>query len=258
MDGVLRGRRTPRILQRIERPEIVVVSLILAALAAVGWVTSGVWLAVAVALQLAVGGAGAVRLIGPAKPGLGLGRYATPAVAAISITLAGRVIPPGAALLLTPVAAVLLWSVLVLEMRAAYGLAGRTMLELAEVGVLFLAATGIWHLFDSDAWPPPLVLIGLVCFVLALRSAEGRGRGGVQGVGVSLLHTLAVAQVGAALVLLDLPGVASPALIALTFYAWGGAAEAVGEGRSGRSVAVEFGALAVLGLVMALLLHGLT
>ena len=44
------------------------------------------------------------------------------------------------------------------------------------------------------------------------------------------------------------------ALIALAFHAWSGAAEALEEGSSARAVAVEFGALAVLGVVVALLL----
>jgi hypothetical protein len=46
------------------------------------------------------------------------------------------------------------------------------------------------------------------------------------------------------------------AIVALGFHAWAGAAEALDEGSSPRSVILEFGALAVLGLVVALLLHG--
>ena len=43
--------------------------------------------------------------------------------------------------------------------------------------------------------------------------------------------------------------------MALAFHAWSGAAEALEDGAEGRSVAVEFGSLAVLGIVVAVLLH---
>lgn len=255
MDGMLRGRRAQRLLQRIDRPEVVGLSLVLAVLAAIGWVTGGTWLAVAVGAQLALGGAGAVRLIGPARPELGLARYVTPAITAVSLTLAGRLLAPGTAVLLTPLAAVLIWAVLWLEMRTAVGLGAHTTLDLALVGIVFLAAAGIWRLFGQATWPPPLALIGLVGFVLAIRAAEARGRTGLRALGLALLHALAVVQVGAALVLLALPGVAAPAVVALSFYVWGGAVEGLDEARTGRSVALEFGALALLGLLMALLLH---
>jgi hypothetical protein len=45
------------------------------------------------------------------------------------------------------------------------------------------------------------------------------------------------------------------ALMALAFYAWGGAVDALESGDSGRGVAVEFGPLLLLGLVIGLLLH---
>jgi len=52
-----------------------------------------------------------------------------------------------------------------------------------------------------------------------------------------------------------LPGVVGPAIIALAFYVWGGAADALQNGASSRSVIIEFGSLALLGLLVALLLH---
>ena len=55
-------------------------------------------------------------------------------------------------------------------------------------------------------------------------------------------------------VLLDLSVVATSALIALTFYTWAGAADALGQGATGRSVAAEFGSLMLIGLVVGLIL----
>ncbi len=255
MDGMLGGQRANRVLQRIDRPEVVGLSVLLGVLCAVGWLVSPFWLAVTIAGQLVIAGLGAVRLIGPARPGLGFARYATPAMAAVALTLFGRIIPPGTSLLLAPLAAVLIWSVLWLELRAARGVGARTMLDVALVGIVFLAAAGIWHLFGDQTWPPPLALVLLLAFVLAVRAAEGRGSTGLRAVGEALLHVLAVGQLGAALVLLDLPGVVAPAVVAVSFHAWGGAIEALQEGASLRSVALEFGTLAVLGVVVAFLLH---
>ena len=257
MEGILRGRRASRVLQRIDRPEVIGLSIALAVLCAVGGLVTPFWLAVVVAAALALAGVGAVRLIGPARPGLGFARYATTAMAAVSLVLFGRLIPPGAALLLTPIAAVLIWSVLWLELRVARGVAARTMLDLALVGIVFLTAAGVWHVFGTHAWPPPLALVLVVAFVLAVRAAEARGVGGIEAIGQAVIHVLAVGQAGAAVVLLQLPGVAAPAVVALTFYAWGGAVEAIEDGSSLRSVALEFGAIAVLGLLVAFLLHQL-
>lgn len=257
MDGMLRGTRATRVLQRIDRPELIGLSIVLALLAAVGWLGSPFWLAVAVGLELALGGVGAVRLIGPARPGLGFARYATPAMAAVSLTLFGRLVSPGTALLFTPLAAVLLWSIYWLELRVANGAAARTMLDLALVGIVFLATAGTWRIFGVGGWPPSLVVVLVIAFVLAVRGAEARGSSGIVAVGEALLQVLAVAQAGTAVVLLELPGVAAPALVALAFYAWSGAVDAIQEGASLRSVALEFGAMAILGLVVALLLHQL-
>jgi hypothetical protein len=257
MEGMLRGRRATRVLQRIDRPEVIGLSVVLAVLCAVGGLVTPFWLAVVVAAQLALGGAGAVRLIGPARPGLGFARYATTAMAAVSLVLFGRLIPPGAGLLLTPLAAVLIWSVLWLELRFARGVAARTMLDLALVGIVFLTAAGIWHVFGTDTWPPPLALVLVVVLVLGVRAAEARGVSGIEAIGQALLHVLAVGQAGAAVALLQLPGVAGPAVVALAFYAWGGAVEAREEGASLRSVALEFGAIALLGVIVAFLLDQL-
>ncbi len=249
------GKRANQVLQRIDRPEAIGLAVVLAALVAIGWFVAPFWLAVMVAAQLAIAGLGGVHLIGAARPGMGFARYATLAIAAVALTLFGRLLPGGVALLLIPVVAVLLWSVLSLELRAARGVGARTMLDLALVGILFAGASGIWHLFGENAWPPPLVPVLLLAFVVALRSAEARGWGGIEAVGQAALHVLAVGQVGAALVLLDLPGLVAPAIVALTFHAWGGAVEALQEGASLRSVALEFGTLGLLGLIVAFLLH---
>jgi len=76
----------------------------------------------------------------------------------------------------------------------------------------------------------------------------------VEAVGQAVLHVLVVAQIGLAGVLLNVPLMVLAGLIALGFYAWAGAADALRGGVSGRSVAVEFGSLLVFGLIVALLM----
>jgi hypothetical protein len=49
--------------------------------------------------------------------------------------------------------------------------------------------------------------------------------------------------------------VVGPALVALAFYAWGGAADALQSGASARAVTMEFGSLALLGILVAIFLH---
>ena len=78
---------------------------------------------------------------------------------------------------------------------------------------------------------------------------------GVEGVGQALLHVLAVVQVGAGAVLLNVPFPIMAALMALTFHAWSGAAEMLSGRASGRSVGVEFGSLLVFGLLVGMILH---
>jgi hypothetical protein len=77
----------------------------------------------------------------------------------------------------------------------------------------------------------------------------------VEAVGQAALHLLAVAQLAVGLALLHLPGVVGSAVLALGFHAWGGAAEAFDGGARTRAVIFEFGSLALLGLLVALLLR---
>ena len=58
-----------------------------------------------------------------------------------------------------------------------------------------------------------------------------------------------------AVVLLNLGPTIMAGIMALTFYAWGGAADMLRGSASGRSVAVEFGTLLLFGLVLGLILH---
>jgi hypothetical protein len=248
----MRGRRWTPAVVRIERPEAAALAVVTAVLAGIGWVVSPFWLAVVVGLQLAVGGLGAVRVIGPAQPGLGFARYATFAMAAAALTLFGRILPAGTSLLLIPVVAVALGGALWTELRFAPRAGLSWLLDLLLVGILFAASSGIWQLLGERSWPPPLLLVLLLTCVLALRAAEARGWSGIQAVGQAALHVIAVAQLGAALVLLALPGMVAPAILALGFHAWGGAAEALDGGASWGSVAREFGSLAALALIAAL------
>jgi hypothetical protein len=245
-----------RALSRLEHPEAVALAIALAVVAAVGWLASPFWLAVAIGLQLVVGGLGAVWLIGPAQVGLGFARYATLATAAVGLTLFGRLLMPSAGLLLAPIAAVLLWAVIRVELEVNRTHHGGVVLDLALVAIVFSLAAGVGAIVPREAWPPGLLLVLLGSAIPVLRAAEARGRSGVEAVGQATLHLVAVGQVGAALVLLQLPGVVGAAILALAFHAWGGAAEALDGGASTRSVVIEFGALALLGVVVALLLHG--
>jgi hypothetical protein len=252
---LLSGRRAPAALQRLDRVEGIALALVLSVVAAIGWLASPFVLAVAVALELAIGGLGAVALMGPARPRLGFARYATLALAGVAATLGGRLIPGGVSLLFVPLLAVLLWAVLWLELRGPFETNERTALDLALTAIVFAAAAGIDGIFGHEAWPPPVGLVVLIGTVLALRAAEARGFGGVQAVGQALLHALAIAQIALAVVLLHLPGLVGPAIVALAFYVWGGAADAVEQGSGSRAVALEFGSLALLGLIVALLMH---
>jgi hypothetical protein len=253
---MLRRPVAGRALSRLEHPEAIALAIALAAGAAVGWLASPFWLAVAIGLELAVGGLGAVWVIGPVRTGLGFARYATLATAAVGLTLFGRVLMPSAGPLLAPIAALLLWAVIRVELEVNRTGHGGVVLDLALVAIVFSIAAGITALVPRDAWPPGLLLVLVGCAIPALRASEARGRSGAEAVGQALLHLVALAQIGAALVLLALPGVVGAAILALAFHAWGGAAEALDDGASARSVVIEFGALAVLGLVVALLLHG--
>ena len=254
---LLRRPGAERALERIEHPEAIGLAVALAALAAVGWLSSVFWLTVAIGIQLAVAGLGAVWILGPARLGLGFARYASLASASVALTLFGRLLVDRGGLLLSPIAAVLLWVVVWGELDADRRDRPGVLIDLALVGTVFAAAAGVQRLVPADAWPPGLVLIVLLTLVPALRAAEARGRSGVEAVGHTLLHLLAVAQVAAALALLQPPGVVGAALIALTFHAWGGAATALESGEPSWRIAIEFGALALMGLVLALLVQGM-
>lgn len=252
---VFGDKRRLAILRRVDRPAAAVLAIAQALVAAAGWFVSPIWLAVAVAGQLLLGGIVAVRVIGPARSDLGLARYAIPATAGIAATLFGRLIPGGLSLLLVPILAVLLWAVTYLELRLERGTGGRTIGDLLLTGILFGAAAGLLVLFGAQAWPTPLLLVVAITLPLAMRAAEARETMGVEGVGQALLHVLVVVQVGVATALLVLPIAVTAALIALAFYAWSGAVDALRGEASGRSVAIEYGSLLTLGLVIGLFLY---
>jgi hypothetical protein len=253
---LLRRPAAGRALSRLEHPEAIGLAVALAIVAAFGWLASPFWLAVAIGVQLAVGGLGAVWLIGALQPGLGFARYATFASAAVALTLFGRLLMPSAGLLLAPLAALLLWAVLRIELEVNRTRESSVVLDLALVSIVFATTAGIGGIVPRDAWPPGLILVLLGATVPAMRAAEARGRNGAEAVGQAVLHLVAIGQVATALTLLRLPGVVGAAILALAFHAWSGAAEALDSGASARSVVIEFGALAVLGLVVALLLFG--
>jgi hypothetical protein len=248
-------RRSLAVLRRVDHPGAIGLAIVQAVVAAAGWFADPIWLAVAIAGQLAIGGMIAVWVMGPARSDLGLARYAMPATAGIAVTLGGRLIPGGLSLLLVPIVAVLLWSVTYLELRLERGVGGRTMGGLLMTGILFAATAGLLDLFSPRTWPTPIALVAAFTLPLAFRSAEGRGTIGAEGFGQSLLHVLAVAQVGLAAVLLSISVPAVAGLVALTFYTWAGAVDALRGGASPRNVAIEFGALMVVGLVFGALLH---
>ncbi len=248
-------RRRLALLRRIDRPMAVLIAVLQAVVAAAGWFAEPLWLAVAIAGQLALGGMAAVYVIGPARSELGLARYAMPSVAGIAATVFGRLIPGGLSLLLVPILAVLLWAVIYLELRIERGTGGRTIGDLLLTVIVFSATAGLLALFGAQAWPTPLILVSLLTLPIALRSAEARGTMGAEAVGQALLHVLVVAQVGAAAVLMSLPLSVMAALVALGFYTWAGAVDALRGEQSGRPVALEFGSLMLLGLVIGLLAH---
>lgn len=254
---IVGDRKRLAVLRRIDRPAAAVLAVLQALVAAAGWLAepAGLALAIAVAAQLALGGVGAVRVIGPARDDLGLARYAIPATAGIAATLFGRLIPGGLSLLLVPIVGVVLWSVTYLELRAERGTGGRTLRDLGLTAIVFSGSAGILHQFGLQVWPTPLLLVALLALPTAFRAAEARETMGAEGFGQALLHVLAVVQVGVGAVLLNLSILVTAALLALAFYTWSGAVDALRGGASGRSVAVEFGALVLLGLFVGLLLY---
>lgn len=252
---VFTDRRRLAGLRRIDRPAAVLLAILQAVVAAAGWFADPIWLAVAIAGQLGLGGLVAVYVIGPARSDLGFARYAMPSVAGIAATLFGRLIPGGLSLLLVPILAVLLWSITYLELRLERGTGGGTVRLLLLTTIVFAAAAGILALFGAQAWPTPLVVVALLTVPVGMRVAEGRGLTGVEAVGQALLHVLVVMQVGAAVVLLNLPLSVMAALMALAFYMWAGVVDLLSGDASGRAVVGEYGALLLLGLAIGLLLH---
>ena len=251
----LGDRRRMAALRRIDRPVAILLAIAQALVAAAGWFASPLWLAVAIAGQLVLGGVVAVRVIGPMRADLGFARYAVPATAGIAATLFGRLIPGGLSILLVPILAVLLWTVTYLELRIERGTGGQTVGRLLLTAIVYTGALGLLVLFGARTWPTPLILVVALAVPLAMRSSEARGSMGVEGVGQSLLHVLVVAQVGAATILLNIPLAVMAGLMALAFYTWSAAVETLRGEASGRSVATEFGALLLFGLVVGLLLH---
>ena len=249
------NRRRLAALRRVDRPAAVLIAILQAVVAAVGWFAEPVVLAITIASQLALGGIAAAYVIGPARQEGGLARYAMPSVAGIAATVFGKLIPGGLSLLLIPIVAVLLWSVTYLELRLARGTGGRTIQNLLLTGIVFAGAWGLLDFFGGRTWPTPLLLLAVLCLPLAIRAAEARRARGAEAVGQALLHVGVVFQVGLGVALLDIQLQLSAAIVALAFYAWAGAAEALRGEASGRSVAVEFGSLALVGLVAGLLLH---
>jgi hypothetical protein len=241
--------------RRIERPETILLALVMAGLVVWGWFAPSFWLAVAVAGQLVIGGMGAVWVFGPVRSRFGFARYATFPVAAVALTLLGQTLSPTAQLVGAPVVALLLFGTLWFELRLPEGRSPRLSIDLTLVVIVFAAAAGIAATFPTASWPPAVLLVVIAAVVPALRAAELRGRYGVEAVGQAALHLLAIAQLGASLALLHLPGVVGSAVLALGFHAWGGAAEALDNGAPSRAVAIEFGSLALLGLLVAMLLR---
>jgi len=250
------GRLMPSRLREIEYPQAALLAVLLGGIAAYGWTAEPVWAAAVIGVELVLAGFGTVLLLGPVRAQFGFARYATPGTAAACLTLFGRLLTGWAQLAAIPFVILALWAVLILEIQLPNDRAPRVAVDLALVGIVFAAAAGVTMLLPADSWPPPLVLLMLATAVPALRSAELRGRFGSEAIGQTLLHLLAIVQVAAAISLLELPGVVGSAILALTFHAWAGAAEALDNGASARSVIVEYGSLALLGLAVAILVRG--
>ena len=249
-------RRRMAAIRRIDRPAALILAGAQALVATAGWFAPPVWLAVAIAAQLVLGGIIAVYVIGPARPDLGLARYAIPATAGIAATLFGRLIPGGLSLLLVPILVVLLWAVTYLELRIERSSGEQTIGDLLMLTLILFAGTaGLLAIFGPQAWPTPLIVVAGLALPLAIRAAERRSAMGAEAVGQAMLQVLVVVQVGAGVILLDLPTAVIAAVMSLAFYTWGAAADALRGTASGRSVALELAGLVLLGLVVGLVLY---
>lgn len=252
---IVRGSSSTAPIASASQAEPIVLAILLAGVAAFGWFASPLGVAVAIALQLGIGGFGGVWIIGSVQARLGFARYATLGIAGVAITLFGRIVVDRTGLLLAPLAALLLWSAVWAELEVQRRGRPTLPLELTLIGIVFAATAGITALVPADAWPPGLLLLLVLAAIPVLRAAEARGASGVWAVGQAALHLLAIGQVAAALALLRPPGVVGAALVALAFHAWGGAAGALEDGEPAWRVGIEFGAIALMGIVLALLLQ---
>ena len=209
-----------------------------------GWFAEPVWLAVAIAGQLVLGGIVAVRVIGPMRSDLGLARYAVPAAAGIAATLFGRLIPGGLSLLLVPILAVLLWTVTYLELRIERGTGGQTVGRLLLTAIVFGGAAGILFLFGPQTWPTPLMLVvgpgpaARAALVGGARHAWASRESARRCSTSWSWHRSAPRPCCSTSRSAVMAG-----LMALAFYTWSAATETLRGTASGRSVAIEFGAL---------------
>ena len=76
----------------------------------------------------------------------------------------------------------------------------------------------------------PMIVVAVLSLPVAMRSAEARGVLGAEAVGQAVIHVLAVVQVGLGAVLLNVVPTVQAGLVALTFYAWAGAVDALRGG----------------------------
>ena len=143
-----------RALTRLQYREAILISIAMAVVAAIGWLVTPFWVAVAVAAQLAIGGIGAVWLIGPARTELGFARYATLATAGVTLTLFGRLLVPSIGLLLTPMVALLLFGVIRLELGLTQAGPAPGGPRSRPGGHRVRGGGGIGGMVPPDAWPP--------------------------------------------------------------------------------------------------------
>ena len=254
-----RAQARPTRIIAFGRLEMLLLLLAVTGLVILGWVADPLLLAVVCALELLLAGFGGIALIGPARAERGIARYLVLPIASVALTLSGRLIAPAAVPFLVVgviAAGTGLWLVLRTELSWGAGERPKTAMDLVLATTLFAASAGIPPAIGAEGWPPALIAVSLIGLVLGLRAAEARGATGGDALGQATLHAVCVAELAAALPLLELPGAIAPAVLALGFYAWSGAADALLAGASRRGVLVEFGLLGALGIIVALLVYG--